>query len=75
MGLQERLGWDVNWVKVLQQRERMHSKKAQDDLRHGGELAKGFRERGKNTVQLQSRRDQGIILKFLKCFVKNLKSK
>jgi len=35
----------VNRIKVLQEREKVHSGKAQDDPRHGSNLAKGLRER------------------------------
>jgi len=46
-------------AKVLQEREKTHSGKTRDEPRHGGESARGPKERGKNksfTVQLQSRK-------------------
>ena len=46
MELQGRLQRDMNWVKVLQEGERMHSGKARDGLSYGGKLAKGPGDRG-----------------------------
>jgi len=48
------------WVKVLQEKEKVHSSKAKDGPKHSGETAKSPRERCRNkgfTVWLQSTKE------------------
>jgi len=62
-------------VKVLQERERVYLGKARDDPRHDGISAKGPRKREQELKVSQCEKNQGIILKFSRCFIKDLKSK
>jgi len=76
--LQGRLQRDVNWVKVSQEGERMHSGKARKGPSYGSKSAKGLGEREQELKA--SRYDYTkerikVVIQISKCFTVGLKSK